>query len=366
MPADIDPFNEEVEPEERQHYIDTGPEARGEDELVRFNRQDFAAEFHFGGQVSGWQGRSPSPIEGEQNPTLSLEAGNRYKVVWENLDGVPHAFVIQDADGNRITGTDVYASEGETVTLTFEATVEMDRYICTVHPSSMVGDVQVEGEGGGQPSRQGAREGPGAADESIPKHPVTTNMLEDDGSREDSWLQYNKGLGQRGYTSADQLDADNVASLERKYTVPTDSAGLQVDPVIVPSDPPVMYYTTSNLAVVAANARTGEKYWKFKYALPKDARGQTGRNRGVTVWQDEVYFATTDNYIVALNRYTGEKEWETLLLTEEQQEMGQPRRMSITQAPLAYDGRVLVGMSGDFGGWAVVSSLDADSGDIQW
>ncbi|NHN58382.1 MULTISPECIES: PQQ-binding-like beta-propeller repeat protein [Halorussus] len=371
MPADIDPENEEIEPEERPHYIDTGPEARGEDEHVRYNIQEAAAtEYRFAGRIAGWEARAPSRLEGQVNPTLELEAGQTYSVVWENVDGAPHDFVIQDADGNRIVGTEVYASQGETVTLSFQATEEMSRYICTVHPNSMVGDVQIAGEGpspGGQQEPIQQPPGPGAAEGDVPELSVTTNMLREDRDRRDSWLSYDKGLGQRGYTPADRLDADNVASLEQKYTIPTDSAGMETNPVIVPSDPPVMYYTTSNLSIVAANARNGKKYWQFKYALPEDAVGQTGRNRGVAVWKDKVFFATTDSYLVALDRYTGEKEWETLMLTErQQQEMDRPERMSISQAPIAYDGRILVGMSGDFGGWCVASSVDAESGDVQW
>ncbi|WP_135828410.1 outer membrane protein assembly factor BamB family protein [Halorussus halobius] len=371
MTADIDPETEEIEPEERPHYIDTGPEARGEDEHVRFDVQDVDAEFSFGGAIAGWTGRAPSSIEGETNPTMELEAGNRYRVVWENVDGAPHDFVIQNGDGDRIVGTEVFAQQGETYTLTFEATEEMAQYICTVHPNSMVGDVAVSGGSGGgggtQSTERRQPEGPGAADEPMPRMAVTTELLRDDADRRDSWLVYDKGLGQRGYTPADQLDADTVSSLERQYTIPTDSAGIETNPVIVPSDPPVMYYTTSNLAVVAADARTGEKYWQFKYALPGDNAGQTGRNRGVAVWQDKVFFATTDTYLVALNRYTGEKEWETLMLTDEQlEEMDQPRRMSISQAPVAYDGQVHVGMSGDFGGWCVASAVDAESGAVDW
>lgn len=365
MPADIDPETEEVEPEERQHYIDTGPEARGEDELVRFGTQDFATEFQFGARTSGWQGRAPSSIEGEQNPTLDLRTGHGYEVVWENADGALHDFEIQDADGNRLAGTDAYSAEGETVALSFESTAEMTRYVCTVHPNAMVGSIEVEdGQVGQQRIRQ--RQGSSEADEAIPKRAVTTEMLREDGERRDSWLQYDKGVGQRGYTPADRLDRENVANLEREYAIPTDSAGLQVNPILVPSDPPTMYYTTSNLAVVAADARTGEKFWKFKYALPANGAGHTGRNRGVAVWQDRVFFATTDSHLVALNRYTGEKAWETSVLTDEQRGMVQPERMSITQAPLAYDGRILLGMSGDFGGWTVMSSVDAESGEIQW
>ncbi|WP_158057488.1 outer membrane protein assembly factor BamB family protein [Halorussus halophilus] len=366
MPADIDPENEVVEPEERQHHIDTGPEARDEDEVI--NLQGVDTEFRFGGQISGWQGRAPESISGATNPTLNLEAGNRYRVVWENVDGAPHDFVIQNSNGDRIVGTEVFSQQGQTVTLTFDATAEMAQYICTVHPNSMVGEVQVSG--GDQMAGGGAtgdgQQGPGATQQEIPDLSVTTNMLREDAEREDSWLHYDKGYGQRGFTPEDRLDADNVASLERKYSIPTDSAGMQTNPLVVPTDPPVMYYTTSNINVHAANARTGEKYWIFKYALPEDAAGQTGRNRGVAVWHDKVYLATTDSHLVALNRYTGEKEWDTLMLNEQQQEMGQPKRMSITQAPLAYDGRILVGMSGDFGGWCVVSSVDAETGEVQW
>ncbi|MFC4552748.1 MULTISPECIES: PQQ-binding-like beta-propeller repeat protein [Halorussus] len=368
MSADIDPETEEIEPEERPHYIDTGPEARDEDEHVNF-MQDYDTEFVFGGGISGWHGRQPKRIEGQVNPTLNLEAGNRYRVRWENIDGAPHNFVIQDADGNRLMGTEVYSSQGATVTLVFTATEEMSQYICTIHPNSMVGDMQVRGGGDGQQQQQPIQQppGPGAAQEDMPKLSVTTNMLREDGERRDSWLTYDKGLGQRGYTPVDRLDSDNVASLTQKYSIPTDSAGIETNPIIVPTDPPVMYYTTSNLSVVAANARNGKKYWQFKYALPEDAVGQTGRNRGVAVWKDKVYFATTDTHLVALNRYTGEKEWETNMLTERQQrEMEYPKRMSISQAPIAYDGRILVGMSGDFGGWCVASSVDAESGDVQW
>jgi hypothetical protein len=52
--------------------------------------------YRFGGHVEAWEGRAPEPIAGESNPTLQLEAGTEYEVVWENLDGVIHNFAIQN------------------------------------------------------------------------------------------------------------------------------------------------------------------------------------------------------------------------------------------------------------------------------
>lgn len=37
------------------------------------------------------------------------------------------------------------SNQGETLSLTFTASEEMDQYICTVHPTTMVGDIQTGG-----------------------------------------------------------------------------------------------------------------------------------------------------------------------------------------------------------------------------
>lgn len=112
--------------------------------------------FELGGVVGGWQGRLPETreadqtIEGEKNPTLELEAGSRYMVIWENADGVPHNFTVKDADGNDIIATETTSNSGEKLSLTFTATREMDQYVCTIHPSTMQGDIQVSGNGVGK------------------------------------------------------------------------------------------------------------------------------------------------------------------------------------------------------------------------
>ena len=104
-----------------------------------------AETYRFGGEVAGWHGRTPAAIEGTTNPTLELEAGTDYEVVWENLDGAPHDFTIQDSNGSEIVATEQITEEGETASMTFTATPEMAQYVCTIHPSTMVGDIQIAG-----------------------------------------------------------------------------------------------------------------------------------------------------------------------------------------------------------------------------
>jgi len=114
-----------------------------------------AETIRLGGEVPGWQGAAPPSIEGETNPTLYLEVGSQYEVVWENLDGAPHNFTIEDADGNVLQATETMTDQGQTRSLTFTATEQMTTYICTIHPTTMVGDISFSAppaEDGGGPT----------------------------------------------------------------------------------------------------------------------------------------------------------------------------------------------------------------------
>lgn len=102
-----------------------------------------ATHFRLGGRVEAWQGREPASIADTENPTLQMEAGQTYRVTWENLDGVPHDFVIQDDQGNALAETEQASEEGQTLSVTFTASEEMSQYVCTIHPQTMVGDVQI-------------------------------------------------------------------------------------------------------------------------------------------------------------------------------------------------------------------------------
>ena len=95
------------------------------------------------GDTPGWIGLSPEAIEGEENPTLELETGETYEVVWENVDGLPHNFAILSGDGEQLVRSDVIEGEGETQTVEFEVTEEMAEYYCEIHPDTMRGDIEL-------------------------------------------------------------------------------------------------------------------------------------------------------------------------------------------------------------------------------
>lgn len=200
----------------------------------------------------------------------------------------------------------------------------------------------------------------------VPGEDVTDEMLAEDIANPNSWLHYNKGHEQTGYTPASRITPENIDELSHEYTI-DEYVGNQNEPLVVPGDPPVLYYTQANPQEVrAVDARTGEEYWKFTYAN-EDRKGLTQANRGVAVYQDKLYLGSHDNSLIAIDRYTGEQRWRTNTLTPKQQEeMSIPERMANTQAPVVFDGYVLKGMTGYYGGWGAFSALDAETGEIEW
>ncbi|MDS0478531.1 hypothetical protein [Natrinema sp. 1APR25-10V2] len=107
-------------------------------------------EIDFSGQTSYWEGLAPSPIEGEQNPTLILQSGETYTIGWSEGDGAAHNMELRNSSGEVVdeytTGDPV--SEPQDAFFEFEATDEIAVYRCQPHPS-MEGEIQIQGGGGG-------------------------------------------------------------------------------------------------------------------------------------------------------------------------------------------------------------------------
>ncbi|WP_408960101.1 PKD domain-containing protein [Natrinema sp. 74] len=105
-------------------------------------------QIEFYGQTSGWIGIAPDAIADERNPTLILQEGESYEIGWTRGDGAQHNIAIQNENDEVVDdlATEV-VTDPEDQWLEFEASSEMVSYLCEVHPTSMVGDIQVEGGG---------------------------------------------------------------------------------------------------------------------------------------------------------------------------------------------------------------------------
>ncbi|USZ68162.1 plastocyanin/azurin family copper-binding protein [Halorussus salilacus] len=166
-----------------------------------------------GGNTPGWiPYRLPgdeSADDAEDNPTLALEAGTTYTLAWVNVDGQPHNVAIRDSEGENlqvlqvlddfgsdqfeelnqtegnetemnetemgdnetdgnetattvpeeelVDATENVTEEGAVQAVRFTASEEMATYICEVHPTTMEGDVEIEGgDGNGEENNSSA------------------------------------------------------------------------------------------------------------------------------------------------------------------------------------------------------------------
>lgn len=195
----------------------------------------------------------------------------------------------------------------------------------------------------------------GAADES-PYPAVTDARLR--APEPHNWLMYRGTYDSWGYSPLATITPANVRSLQPLWTFSTGTLEAHQAPPLVNGGR--MFISTPQNHVIALDARTGEQLWRYSRELPEDLFQLHPTNRGVALYGDRVYLATVDAFLVALDAATGEVLWE-------QQVEDYLNGYYMTLAPLAADGRILVGVSGgEFGTRGFIQAFDAASGKPVW
>jgi len=173
-----------------------------------------------------------------------------------------------------------------------------------------------------------------------------------------SWLSYRGGYGGWGYSALDQITTENVDELEPVWTYATGVTGGHESPPIINGS--VMYLTTPGNHLIALDARKGDLLWQYEHDLPDGLVAIHNTNRGVALYGDKVYMATLDARVLAFDAVSGDLVWNRSVADN-----GSGYYMTI--APLAAEGRIMVGASGgELGIRGFVVALDAESGDEVW
>ena len=120
-----------------------------------------------------------------------------------------------------------------------------------------------------------------------------------------TWEVYRGTAGAQQFSDLDQINKDNVHSLEPAWIFHTgdntERSPMECNPIIVGN---TMYLTSAALDLMAVNAATGAPIWRFE-AEDKI----TGVNRGVTYFDDDNggrIFFSVGHYLYAIHAGTGE------------------------------------------------------------
>ncbi len=174
-----------------------------------------------------------------------------------------------------------------------------------------------------------------------------------------NFLHSNGSYEQTRFYPAEQINSGNVANLRPAFTFQTEVLeSMETAPIVVDG---VMYITTSYNHVYAIDAVTGKQLWHYKHKMGPVTTYCCGpNNRGVAIMGDRVFMGTLDARLVALDAKTGKLIWNNEIADPE---LG----YSETMAPVAVNGRILIGTNGgEYGIRGFVKSFDAQDGKLQW
>ncbi|PCJ23057.1 MAG: PQQ-dependent dehydrogenase, methanol/ethanol family [SAR86 cluster bacterium] len=181
----------------------------------------------------------------------------------------------------------------------------------------------------------------------------------------DDWLSYSGGYRSERFSPLAQISPANVADMKVMWAYqmqPTgiSGAGLQESTPLVANG--IMYLTESPSSVTALDARTGNLLWHWRPEISNEVLniGFPRINRGVALLDESVYVATLDARLFALDAGTGAVRWETKVA---ENSVG----FSLTLAPLALDGKIVVGVSGaEAGVRGYIDAYDSATGERLW
>jgi alcohol dehydrogenase (cytochrome c) len=183
-------------------------------------------------------------------------------------------------------------------------------------------------------------------------------MLSDSAAGAD-WPTYGGSYDNQRYSTLTDITPANVDQLRPAWEFQTGIANsFETTPLVVGN---TMYLTTPSPGkVIALNAATGEKLWEYTPNLSETIFCCGPNNRGVAAYGDKVFVGTLDAHLIALDARTGKQVWDTRVANDS-------AGYSITAAPLAYDGKVVIGVSGgEYGIRGRVTAYDANTGKELW
>jgi alcohol dehydrogenase (cytochrome c) len=187
---------------------------------------------------------------------------------------------------------------------------------------------------------------------------VTYSRLKNARSEPWNWLTYWGDYQGTHYSLLNSITPANAKSLTAQWSYQFSAGNNETVPIVVDG---LMFVTGPLNNAAALDARTGRPIWRYTRRLPRVASHCTVMtNRGFAILGDRLYMATLDTHLVSLDAKTGAVIWDVPV--DDYQ-----KGFSITHAPLAIDGKIIVGVTaGECGLQGFVDAYDAATGKKLW
>jgi len=173
------------------------------------------------------------------------------------------------------------------------------------------------------------------------------------------WLTYSGSYRSIRFSPLKQISVANVARLRPAWVYQPPGANvLETTPIVADGR---MYITGAPNSVMALHLGSGRPLWKWNRPVARATTLGFGRvNRGVAVLGNNVYVGTIEGHLVALDAQSGVERWDATVADNRE-------GYAITGAPLAVDGKILIGISGgEAGVRGFLDAYDAATGKRVW
>jgi alcohol dehydrogenase (cytochrome c) len=175
-----------------------------------------------------------------------------------------------------------------------------------------------------------------------------------------SWLTYSGSYAAHRFSPIGEITPGNVARLKPIWVHQIKEPGLiETTPLVADG---VMYVTEPPSTVSALDLRSGRSLWRWSRPLPKGVKaiGFPQVNRGAALLGESVNVGTLDAHLVSLDAKTGTLRWDSVVADNA---LG----YAITSAPLAVNGKIIIGVSGGEAGIrGFLDAYDATTGRLVW
>ena len=182
--------------------------------------------------------------------------------------------------------------------------------------------------------------------------PVTDAMLANPPAGD--WLSWRRTQDGLGFSPLATITKDNVGQLQLVWSLSLPPGPNAATPLVHDG---VIYVHAFGDHVQALDAATGAELWHYARQLPDTKRPSIKRN--MALYGDKLYFGTSDVHVVALNAKTGALVWDTPIAKDDS-------GFGLSGGPLVAHGKVMQGVNGQSPGGAYVVGLDAETGKEAW
>jgi PQQ-dependent dehydrogenase (methanol/ethanol family) len=193
--------------------------------------------------------------------------------------------------------------------------------------------------------------------------PVTDAMLQHPDPQD--WLMRRGNYAGWGYSSLDQIRADNIGHLRFAWAWTMEPGYQQEAPL---AHDGVLFLGNPRNVVQALDGRTGDRLWEYRRDLPTVEGGYHNdlfdrQRASIALYGDKIFLTTADAHVLALNAKTGRVVWDTTVADYRQ-------GYAFTGGPIVAKGKVVAGISGctipTTSGGCFIVALDADNGKEVW